>query len=105
MGKIVGMEIPSEAKSTRKISILEILPETFASGGTQVFISQGALCTIIFAVLMLITSAISLFAASFESGRDICSSYTCQFFSKNGRLLGMILFVSGIVIIILALSF
>ena len=56
---------------------------------------------------MLITSALSLFAATldqFESFES-CSSEGCKFFAQNGRLVGILLFTSGIVMIFITVAY
>ena len=57
--------------------------------------------------MMLITSALSLFAATldqFESFES-CSSEGCKFFAQNGRLVGILLFTSGIVMILITVAY
>merc|ERR1712131_270055 len=74
---------------------------------TEIAITQGALCSMVLSVMMLITSALSLFAATldrFESFES-CSSEACKFFAQNGRLVGVLLFTSGIVIILMTIAY
>merc|ERR1712131_403171 len=86
---------------------LYITGRTPSGEETEIAITQGALCSLVLSIMMLITSALSLFAATldqFESFES-CSSEGCKFFAQNGRLVGILLFTSGIVMILITIAY
>merc|ERR1711868_249341 len=86
---------------------LYITGRTSTGEETEIAITQGALCSLVLSVMMVITSALSLFAATldqFESFES-CSSEGCKFFAQNGRLVGVLLFTSGIVMILITVAY